>query len=76
MGDERAIEEAVDCGADLLLTHHPIIFKPLNRINDSDFIAGRLMKLIQNDICCYAMHTNFDAASRMYGGCSGRNTGD
>ncbi len=61
-GDERAIEEAVDCGADLLLTHHPIIFKPLNRINDSDFIAGRLMKLIQNDICCYAMHTNFDAA--------------
>lgn len=61
-GDERAIEDAVQCGADLLLTHHPLIFKPLNRINDNDFIAGRLMTLIKNDICCYAMHTNFDAA--------------
>ncbi|MDW2798865.1 Nif3-like dinuclear metal center hexameric protein [Clostridium boliviensis] len=61
-GDESAIEEAVRLGADLLLTHHPLIFKPLKRINDSDFIAERLMKLIRNDICCYAMHTNFDAA--------------
>lgn len=61
-GDEESIEEAVKWNADLLLTHHPLIFKPMNRINDSDFIAKRLIKLIQNDISCYAMHTNFDAA--------------
>jgi dinuclear metal center YbgI/SA1388 family protein len=61
-GDERAIEEAVQFGADLLLTHHPLIFKPVSRITDSDFIGERLMKLMKHDICCYAMHTNFDSA--------------
>ncbi|MEY8352310.1 Nif3-like dinuclear metal center hexameric protein [Lachnospiraceae bacterium 54-53] len=59
---DEAVEEAVLWGADLLLTHHPLIFKPLKKINDQDFIARRIMKLIRNDISYYAMHTNFDAA--------------
>lgn len=59
---DEAVEEAIDWGADLLLTHHPLIFKPLKRVNDQDFVGRRLLKLIQKDICYYAMHTNFDAA--------------
>lgn len=59
---DEAVEEAVLWGADLLLTHHPLIFKPLKKINDQDFIARRIMKLIGHDISYYAMHTNFDAA--------------
>lgn len=55
---DRAAAEQVD----LLLTHHPLIFSALKKINDQDFIGRRLLKLIGNDICCYAMHTNFDAA--------------
>ena len=57
---DDVIEEAVRLKADLLLTHHPLIFKKLDRVNTDDFIGRRVFRLIQNDICYYAMHTNFD----------------
>ncbi len=57
---DEVVEEAVAKGADLLLTHHPLIFSARKQINDSDFIGRRLVRLLGNDICCYAMHTNFD----------------
>lgn len=58
--EDTAIEEAVREGADLLLTHHPMIFHGLKKINTEDFIGRRVIRLIRNDISCYAMHTNFD----------------
>ena len=57
---DETIQEAVDAGADLLLTHHPLIFKGLKKANTDDFTGRRVIALIQNDIACYAMHTNFD----------------
>lgn len=57
---EETIAEAVAEGADLLLTHHPMIFKGLKKVNTEDFTGRRVVKLIQNNISCYAMHTNFD----------------
>jgi len=57
---DEVIEEAVRLGTDLLLTHHPLIFKKLGRINTDDFIGRRIYGLIRNDISYYAMHTNFD----------------
>lgn len=57
---DDVIDEAVRLGADLLLTHHPLIFKKLSRVNTDDFIGRRVCELIQNDISYYAMHTNFD----------------
>lgn len=57
---DDVIEEAVRLKADLLLTHHPLIFKKLDRVNTDDFIGRRVFQLIQKDICYYAMHTNFD----------------
>ncbi len=54
------IGEAVRLGADLLLTHHPLIFKKMSRVNTDDFIGRRVCELIRNDISYYAMHTNFD----------------
>lgn len=59
---EEVVEQAIAQQADLLLTHHPLIFKSLKKINDQDFIGRRIVKLIQADISYYAMHTNFDAA--------------
>ena len=56
---DEAIEEAIANGADMLLTHHPMIFKGMKRVTQEDFI-GRVLRLIQNDIAYYAMHTNFD----------------
>ncbi len=57
---DEAVAMAVEQGADMLLTHHPLIFSPLKKINNDDFIGRRLWKLIRNDISYYAMHTNFD----------------
>ena len=59
---DQVIEAAVQAGADMLLTHHPLIFKPIKKVNDQNFITKRLVRLIQADISYYAMHTNFDAA--------------
>ncbi len=57
---DEVVEEAVQAEADLLLTHHPLIFKGIKRITADDFIGRRLIGLIKNDIAYYAMHTNFD----------------
>lgn len=59
---DAVVEQAVKTGVDLILTHHPLIFKPVKNVTDGDFIGKRLIKMIQGDVCCYAMHTNFDAA--------------
>lgn len=59
---DDVIEEGVNWRADLILTHHPLIFRPLKKVNDQDFISRRILKLIQNDISYFAMHTNFDCA--------------
>ncbi len=57
---DEVVEEAVLGGADLLLTHHPLIFPSIRHITEEDIIGRRLLKLIGADVACYAMHTNFD----------------
>ena len=57
---DKVVEAAQALGADMLLTHHPLIFKAIKKVNDQNFITRRLVKLIQADISYYAMHTNFD----------------
>ena len=57
---DDVIDNAVECRADMIITHHPLIFKPLKKVNDEDFISRRILKMIQNDISYYAMHTNYD----------------
>ena len=60
--DDAAVERAKEIGADMLLSHHPLIFKPVKHVSDEDFIGRRLVSLIQADVSYYAMHTNFDSA--------------
>ena len=57
---DAVIDRAVEAGADMLITHHPLIFSPLKKVTDEDFVSRRVVKLIQNDISYYAMHTNYD----------------
>ena len=58
---ENIINQAIKCDADLIITHHPIIFKPVtNVLNDS-----LIYKLIENKISVISAHTNYDKA---YGG--------
>ncbi len=57
---DEVIEAAAAAGADLLITHHPLIFSGMKRITNQDFIGRRVLRLIQEDISYYAMHTNYD----------------
>ena len=59
---DEVVETAVNEGCDFLLTHHPLVFGSIKKVNDQDFIGRRLVRLIQADISYYAMHTNFDCA--------------
>ena len=57
---DAVIEAAVRSGADLLLTHHPMIFGSIKSVTTDDYTGERLIRLIRNDISYYAMHTNYD----------------
>lgn len=57
---EATLEQAIAFGADLMITHHPMLFSPIKKITSQDFMGRRLLRMIQADLCCYAMHTNFD----------------
>jgi len=59
---EKVVDEAISLKTDLIIAHHPPIFRPLTKIT-ADNPAGRLMqKLIKHDIAVYAAHTNLDVA--------------
>lgn len=57
---DAVIADAVINHADLLITHHPLLFNGIKQIHDQDFIGRRIIELIQKEMCCYAMHTNYD----------------
>lgn len=57
---ERVIEEAIQKNVDMLVSHHPMIYKPLARITSNDPTGKKIIDCIKNDISVYAMHTNFD----------------
>lgn len=60
--NEEVADEAIAKGAQLIIAHHPPIFRPLQHLQ-TDFPQGRLMeKLIKHDIAVYAAHTNLDVA--------------
>ncbi|MDO4477988.1 MAG: Nif3-like dinuclear metal center hexameric protein [Lachnospiraceae bacterium] len=59
---EASVAKAVEEGADLLITHHPLIFKPMSRITRQERNGRRLLTLAENKVAYYAMHTNFDIA--------------
>lgn len=57
---DDVIDEVVKQKADMLITHHPLIFASIKSVTNQDFIGRRLVTLIQNDISYFAMHTNYD----------------
>ena len=57
---EEVIDDAISQGADMVLTHHPLIFGGIRKANGDTSVGRRILALAQNKICCYAMHTNFD----------------
>lgn len=57
---DAVVSQAVAVQADMLVTHHPLIFSARKSVTEDDIVGRRLLKLLANDISYYAMHTNFD----------------
>lgn len=55
--DDNAVKYAIENGAQLIITHHPAIFKPIKNVTDE-----LIIKAIKNDLAVYSAHTNLDAA--------------
>lgn len=57
---EAVIEEAIRKGCNLVVAHHPIVFKGLKRLNGKNYVERTVIKAIQNSVAIYAIHTNLD----------------
>lgn len=55
-----AVAEAVEKGCDVIISHHPLIFKPLRSVNDDSVIAQMVKTLVKNDISVMSFHTRLD----------------
>ena len=59
---EHVCAEAAQWGAQLIVTHHPMIFRPLSQVTDETSIGRGIMTLIRNGISAVNAHTNLDQA--------------
>lgn len=57
------IEKAIENNSDLLITHHPMIFKSIKSINNNTIIGKSIHLAIKNNLTIYSIHTSFDSAS-------------
>lgn len=58
--DDQTIEKAKKKSCNLIINHHPLLFSPIKSIDFTKDYSKKIEKLIKNDICVYAMHTNLD----------------
>lgn len=59
---DRVIDDALAAGADLIVTHHPLMFSARKRLTEADYEGHLLIRLIANGLSLIAAHTNFDQA--------------
>jgi dinuclear metal center YbgI/SA1388 family protein len=57
---EQVVDEAIEKKANLIVAHHPILFKGLKKLTGSNYVERTIIKAIRNDIAIYAIHTNLD----------------
>ncbi|TDB64652.1 Nif3-like dinuclear metal center hexameric protein [Arundinibacter roseus] len=57
---ESVVQEAVTLGCNLIVAHHPILFKGLKRLNGNTYVERTILLAIQHQVAIYAIHTNLD----------------
>lgn len=57
---EAVIDEAIEKKCNMVIAHHPIVFRGLKRFNGRNYIERTVIKAIKHDIAIYAIHTNLD----------------
>lgn len=60
--NEAIVDEAIEKGCNLIVSHHPLLFKGLKTISDGDYVQRTVIKAILNRIAIVSMHTNMDNA--------------
>lgn len=59
---ETVVDEAISKGCNLIVSHHPLIFRKLRQLTDANYVQRSVIKAIKNDIAIVSMHTNLDSA--------------
>ncbi|MEO1262395.1 MAG: Nif3-like dinuclear metal center hexameric protein [Bacteroidota bacterium] len=57
---EDVVAEAIQLGANMVIAHHPIVFRGLKKINGKNYVERAVISAIKHDIAIYAIHTNLD----------------
>ncbi len=57
----EVVQEAIDNGVTLIVSHHPMPFKPLSKISDASYYGAMVWDLARNGVCVYSPHTRFDS---------------
>ena len=60
--NEEIVDEAIRKGCNLIVSHHPLLFRGLKQITAADYVQRSVIKAIKNDIVIVSMHTNMDNA--------------
>ena len=60
---DGVVQEAVEKGVDMIVTHHPLIFSKLASVSDTATVGNQIITLIKNNIAVYSAHTSFDSAA-------------
>ncbi|QNQ80390.1 Nif3-like dinuclear metal center hexameric protein [Lactobacillus sp. PV034] len=58
----QVVDEAIEKGVNLIISHHPLIFRPINNLDYADPQKAMYAKIIANNITVYSIHTNSDKA--------------
>lgn len=57
---ETVVDEAIERDCNMIVAHHPIVFRGLKQLNGKNYVERTVIKAIKNDIAIYAIHTNLD----------------
>ncbi len=57
---EAIVDEAISLGANLIVAHHPIVFKGLKSLTGRNYVERTVIKAIKNNVAIFAIHTNLD----------------
>ena len=60
---EDVVDYAIESGVDLIVSHHPLIFKPLTSISEDNHVARKVIKLLENNVTVMSFHTRLDKVS-------------
>ena len=60
---EDVVDYAIETGCDLIVSHHPLIFKPISYLTEENHVSRKIIKLISNNVSVFSFHTRADKVS-------------